>query len=163
MAEQAAADEARYRKLLADGWATQQKHEQAKAMRDSTAAQLAATEAQAEVARHEAAYSTLFADADGTVVETLAEPGQVLAAGQIVIKLAHAGPREATVNLPETVRPAIGSSAQARTYGTSAPPSPPRCDSSLTRPIRQPGLTRRATCWKARRRVRHLERPSRFG
>ena len=124
MAEQAAADEARYRKLLADGWATQQKHEQAKAMRDSTAAQLAATEAQAEVARHEAAYSTLLADADGTVVETLAEPGQVLAAGQIVIKLAHAGPREATVNLPETVRPAIGSSAQARTYGTSAPPSP---------------------------------------
>jgi RND family efflux transporter MFP subunit len=119
LAAQAAADEVRYRKLLADGWTTQQKYEQAKAARDSTAAQLAAAEAQAEVARNEAAYSVLLADADGTVVETLAEPGQVVAAGQPVIKLAHAGPREATVNLPETVRPSIGSTAQASIYGPS--------------------------------------------
>ena len=65
------------------------------------------------MARNEVVYAMLLADADGTVVETLAEPGQVVAAGQTVVKLAHAGPREATVNLPETVRPAIGSPAQA--------------------------------------------------
>jgi RND family efflux transporter MFP subunit len=124
MAAQTAADEARYRKLLAGGWATHQKYEQATAARDSTAAQLAAAEAQAEVARNESTYSLLLADADGTMVETLAEPGQVVAAGQTVVKLAHAGPREATVNLPETVRPAIGSLAQARIYGTSVAPSP---------------------------------------
>ena len=122
-AEQAAADEARYRKLLADGWATQQKYEQAKALRDSSAAQLAAAEAQADVARNEAAYSILRADADGTVIETLAEPGHVVSAGQTVVKLAHAGSREAVVNLPETMRPAIGSQAQARTYAASAAPS----------------------------------------
>jgi len=122
-ADQAAADEARYRKLLADGWSTQQKYEQAKALRDSSMAQLAAAEAQAEVARNEAAYSILRADADGTVVEALAEPGQVVSAGQTVVKLAHAGSREAVVNLPETVRPAIGSQAQARTYASSAAPS----------------------------------------
>ena len=40
-------------------------------------------------------YSVLLADADGVIVETLGEPGQVVAAGQIVIRLAH-GPREAT-------------------------------------------------------------------
>jgi RND family efflux transporter MFP subunit len=122
-AEQAAADEARYRKLLVDGWTTHQKYEQAKALRDSTAAQLAAAEAQAELARNETDYSILRADADGTVVETLAEPGQVVSAGQTVVKLAHAGSREAVVYLPETVRPAIGSQAQARTYGTSVAPS----------------------------------------
>lgn len=122
-AEQAAADEMRYRKLIADGWTTQQKFEQATALRDSTAAQLAAAEAQAEVARNEAAYSILRADADGTVVETLAEPGQVVSAGQTVVKLAHAGSREAVVNLPETVRPAIGSLGQARTYGAARAPS----------------------------------------
>lgn len=49
------------------------------------------------------------------MVETLAEPGQVVAAGQPVVRLAHAGPREATITLPETVRPALGSLAQA--YG----------------------------------------------
>jgi RND family efflux transporter MFP subunit len=122
-AQQAAADEDRYRRLLASGWSTQQKYEQAKALRDSTAAQLAAAESQAEVASNEAVYSTLLADADGVVVETLAEPGQVVSAGQTVVRLAHAGSREAVVFLPETVRPAIGSEAEARTYGVTLAPS----------------------------------------
>jgi RND family efflux transporter MFP subunit len=123
-AAQARDDEARYRQLAADGWASRQRYEQAKAAFDTAAAQLAAAEAQADVARHEAGYSLLLADADGAVVETLAEPGQVVAAGQTVVKLAHAGPREALVNLPETVRPAIGSPAQARVYGDTSIPSP---------------------------------------
>jgi RND family efflux transporter MFP subunit len=123
-AVQARDDEVRYRKLAADGWASRQKYEQVKAAFDTAAAQLAAAEAQADVARNEAGYSLLLADADGTVVETLAEPGQVVAAGQTVVKLAHAGPREASVNVPETVRPAIGSPAQARVYGDASIPSP---------------------------------------
>ena len=119
VAVQATADEARYRQLITAGWSTRQKYEQSRAALDSATAQLAAAQAQADVARNEAAYSLLRADADGTVVETLAEPGQVVAAGQIVVKLAHSGPREATVNLPETMRPAIGSPGQARVYGGS--------------------------------------------
>ena len=126
LAAQARADEARYRQLTADGWVSRQRYDQAKAAADSAEAQLAAAEAQADVARNEAGYSRLLADADGTVVETLAEPGQVVAAGQTVVKLAHAGPREATVNLPETVRPAIGSPALARVYGSTSVPSPAR-------------------------------------
>jgi hypothetical protein len=51
------------------------------------------------------------------VVDTLAEPGQVVTAGQTVVQLAHAGPREASVDLPETERPALGSAAEARLYG----------------------------------------------
>jgi RND family efflux transporter MFP subunit len=126
LAAQARADETRYRQLTADGWVARQRYDQAKAAADSAEAQLAAAEAQANVARNEAGYSRLLADADGTVVETLAEPGQVVAAGQTVVKLAHAGPREATVNLPETVRPAIGSPALARVYGSASVPSPAR-------------------------------------
>ncbi|SFK37798.1 RND family efflux transporter, MFP subunit [Methylocapsa palsarum] len=68
----------------------------------------------------------LLADADGTVVETAAEPGQVVAAGQTVVRLAHAGSREAAVNLPESVRPALGSAARARLYGSPGAPSPAR-------------------------------------
>jgi RND family efflux transporter MFP subunit len=126
LAVQAKADEARYRQLTAAGWVAKQRYDQAKAAFDSATAQLAAAEAQADVARNESGYSLLVADADGTVVETLAEPGQVVAAGQTVVKLAHAGPREATVNLPEAVRPAIGSPAQARVYGGPSTPSPAR-------------------------------------
>jgi RND family efflux transporter MFP subunit len=125
-AVQARGDEVRYRELAANGWASRQRYEQAKAAFDTATAQLAAAEAQADVARNEAGYALLLADADGTVVETLAEPGQVVAAGQTVVKLAHAGPREALVNLPETVRPAIGSAAQARVYGGASIPSPAR-------------------------------------
>ncbi len=126
VAIQTAADEARYSLLVANGWSTRQKYEQAKAAVDSANAQQAAAEAQAEIARNEREYSLLLADADGTIVETLAEPGQVVAAGQTVVKLAHAGPREAVVNLSEAVRPAIGSEARARLYASSSAPSPAR-------------------------------------
>ncbi len=62
----------------------------------------------------------LTADADGVVTDTLAEPGQVVAAGQTVVKLAHDGPREAAVYLPETIRPALGSIVRATLYGETA-------------------------------------------
>ncbi|WP_315831583.1 efflux RND transporter periplasmic adaptor subunit [Bradyrhizobium prioriisuperbiae] len=111
------ADEQRYAKLVSNGWASRQRYEQAKAALDTTQAQLAAAEADARVAENEATYSVLVADADGTVVETLGEPGQVVSAGQAIVRLAKAGPREAVVALPETIRPAIGSVAQASVYG----------------------------------------------
>ncbi len=110
-------DERRYAKLLSQGWVTRQRYEQAKAASDAAKAQLAAAEAEARVSENEAAYSVLVADADGTVMETLGEPGQVVSAGQTVVRLAQAGPREAVVALPETIRPAIGSTAQASVYG----------------------------------------------
>jgi RND family efflux transporter MFP subunit len=114
---QAEPDERRYARLLDNGWVTRQRYEQAKAALDTTTAQLAAAEAAARVAENEATYSVLVADADGTVIETLGEPGQVVAAGQAVVRIAQAGPREAVVALPETIRPAIGSVAEASVYG----------------------------------------------
>src|SRR6266567_3891563 len=114
------ADERRYAKLVGDGWVSRQRYEQTKAASDTAKAQLAAAEAEARVAENEATYSVLVADADGTVVETLGEPGQVVAAGQTVVRLAQAGPREAVVTLPETIRPALGSVAQASVYGSDA-------------------------------------------
>jgi len=112
------ADERRYAKLVSEGWVSRQRYEQAKAASDTARAQLAGAEAEARVAENEATYSVLVADADGTIVETLGEPGQVVSAGQAVVRLAQAGPREAVVALPETVRPAIGSVAEASLYGS---------------------------------------------
>lgn len=114
---QTEADERRYASLLNDGWVPRQRYEQTKAALDTAEAQLAAAEAEARVAENEAAYALLVADADGTVVDTLGEPGQVVSAGQIVVRIAQAGPREAVVALPETIRPAIGSVAEASVYG----------------------------------------------
>jgi RND family efflux transporter MFP subunit len=111
------ADERRYASLLDDGWVPRQRYEQAKAALDTAEAQLAAAEAEARVTENEATYALLVADVDGTVIETLGEPGQVVSAGQTVARLAQAGPREAVVALPETIRPAIGSVAEASVYG----------------------------------------------
>ena len=116
-ADQAVADEARYRGLVSTGAVSASTYDQVKAAADAAKAQLAALEADEKVARDQGDYALLIADADGTVVETLAEPGQVVAAGQTVVKLAHAGPREASIYLPETIRPALKSSARATLYG----------------------------------------------
>lgn len=116
-ARQAGDDEARYRDLVAEGAVSASAYEQLKAAADSAKAALSAAEAQYDVARNAAGYALLVADADGVVVDTLAEPGQVVGAGQTVVRLAHAGPREAIIHLPETVRPRIGTQAQATLYG----------------------------------------------
>src|SRR5262249_7163201 len=47
-------------------------------------------------------YAELKADADGVITATLAEPGQVVAIGQAVVRLAHRGEKEAVVALPES-------------------------------------------------------------
>jgi RND family efflux transporter MFP subunit len=120
-AVQTAADERRYRDLVSAGAVSASAYDQAKAASLSAQAQLEAAQAQAGIARNEAGYAALRADADGVVVAVLAEPGQVIAAGQPVLRLAHAGPREATISLPETIRPAIGSVARATLYEDTSP------------------------------------------
>lgn len=66
-----------------------------------------AAEAQAELTRNQAAYTTLHADASGVVAAVLAEPGQVVAAGQGVLRIARDGEREVAIALPETELRAI--------------------------------------------------------
>lgn len=121
-AKQAADDEARYRGLVAAGAVSASAYDQIKAAADSAKAQLSAAQAQAAVALNATGYASLLADADGVVVDTLAEPGQVVSAGQPVVRLARAGQREAIVHLSETLRPAPDSSAQATLYGSSGAP-----------------------------------------
>jgi RND family efflux transporter MFP subunit len=117
-ARQTAEDEVRYRDLVSAGAVSASAYDQVKAAAESARADLNATEAQADVARNETSYAVLLADADGVVVGTLAEPGQVVGAGQVVVRVAHAGRREAVIELPETLRPAIGSTGLAALYGS---------------------------------------------
>lgn len=60
-----------------------------------------AAEAQAALARNQATYTALVADTAGVVAVTLAEPGQVVAAGQPVMRLAKDGEREVAIAIPE--------------------------------------------------------------
>lgn len=116
-AQQTAQDEARYRDLRGTGAISISAYDQVKAAADAATAQLNAAEAQAALASNASGYAELVADADGVVMETLVEPGQVVNAGQVVVRVAHAGPREAVVQLPETLRPAVGSPGRAALFG----------------------------------------------
>lgn len=111
------ADEARFAELVASGAVSRQEYDHARAGLDSAKAQLDAAEAQARVSNNSSEYAVLLADADGVIVRTLSEPGQVVTSGQTVIQLAHDGPREAAINLPEGVRPDLETTALARLYG----------------------------------------------
>jgi len=111
-------EEARYRRLVSANFVSAAAYDKVKSAAEAASAELNAAEARADVARNETGYAVLFADADGVVVETLAEPGQVVDAGQVVVRVARAGRREAAIELPETLRPAIGSTGRATLYGS---------------------------------------------
>lgn len=128
-ADQAAEEEVRHRDLVAAGAVSASTYDQIKAAADTAHAQLKAAEAEADVAKNASSYAVIRADADGVVMETLAEPGQVVSAGQAVVRIAHSGKREAIVHLPETLRPSLGSLAQAKLYG--------RDDLAVTAKLRQ--------------------------
>ncbi len=158
-ARQTAEDAVRFRDLVARRAVSASENDQARAAAESARADLSAAEARAQVARNEASYAVLLADADGVVLETSAEPGQVVAAGQAVVRVARAGQREALVELPETLRlqsdlargvlvweRAEGLRDTAPVVGCGEPSDSER--------------SKHATCWKIVSRTHRWARPS---
>src|SRR5437764_4189085 len=99
---QAAADELRYASLKSRGYAAVADYDRKKAAKDEAEGRLERAQRALDLARNQLAYAELKADADGVITATMAEPGQVVAIGQGVVRLAHRGEKEALVALPET-------------------------------------------------------------
>ena len=91
----AEADTQRYRELRAKGFVSQ-------AALDAKEAALKSAAAQAGLTRNQSAYTTLRADRNGVVAATLAEAGQVVSAGQPVLRVAYDGEREVAISIPES-------------------------------------------------------------
>lgn len=100
-ARQAEADLARFKGLHAQGFISDAELQRRESAALAALAQLAQAAAQADAQRNLAGYSELRAPAAGVVTAVEAEPGTVLAAGAPVLRLAHAGPRDAVFALPE--------------------------------------------------------------
>jgi RND family efflux transporter MFP subunit len=94
-------DELRQRGLVGIKAVSVQEYEQAKSAADATTAQLNSAIAYSKQLENQAGYAVLRADADGIVMETLADVGQVVGPGTVVVRFAHDGAREAVINLPE--------------------------------------------------------------
>jgi RND family efflux transporter MFP subunit len=99
---QASADHERYSTLRTRGFASIAEFDRKTAAKGEAEGRLARAHRALDLARNQLGYADLKAPADGVITAALAEPGQVVAIGQPVLRLAHRGEKEAVVALPET-------------------------------------------------------------
>jgi len=86
--------------LLEQGWTTRALFDEAKKARDTAQAQVDSAEAQLRSAHDLLSFTELTADAPGVVTATGAEAGEVVQAGQMIVKLARQGGRDAVFDVP---------------------------------------------------------------
>jgi RND family efflux transporter MFP subunit len=90
----------RQKTLLARDIASRAQFEQAEATLKTARAQLDTAEAQLKAAKDRVSDTELRVDAGGTVVETGAEAGEVVQAGQMIIRVARKDGRDAVFDVP---------------------------------------------------------------
>ncbi len=95
------AQEYRQRELLKNGHTTQVKYDQALKTLKTAQAQRDAARARQVQASENLGYTELKADYDGVITAVGADAGQVVGAGQMVVRLARPGEREAVFNIAE--------------------------------------------------------------
>ncbi len=90
----------RQQTLLGQGWTTRANFDQAEREMKTAQAQVEAAEAQLEAARDQVSFTELKADAEGVVTAVGAESGEVIQAGQMIVRLAREGGRDAVFDVP---------------------------------------------------------------
>jgi len=96
----ARADFERQRQLLANGHTPRARFDQAQKALQNAQSQVDDAEARLEIATDRVSWTTLTADAEGTVTARGAEPGEVVQAGQMIVRLARQGGRDAVFDVP---------------------------------------------------------------
>ena len=104
--ELAEAEVMRYRELRSKNFVSQ-------AALDAKETAFKAAGAQAELARNQSAYTVLRADQAGVVAQVAAEVGQVVAAGQTVVRVARSDVLEVAISIPESRMPELKTARDA--------------------------------------------------
>jgi RND family efflux transporter MFP subunit len=94
-------DYKRFEELARQGFISGADLERRKASLDAAEARYAQAAAQADVSGNQAAYATLRAPTAGVVTALEAEAGQVVSAGQAVVRIARTEEKEVAVSIPE--------------------------------------------------------------
>jgi len=98
----AKAELTRYRELLDKKFISASAFDAKQNAYNAAKGRLEQMRSQSAISTNQASYTTLVADADAIVVSVSAEPGQVVSAGQAVLRLARAGEKEIVINAPES-------------------------------------------------------------
>ena len=119
----AAADFERFSQLKAQNFISGAELDRRQAQLKSAQAVLDQARAQLASQGNQADYTRLLADADGVVTGIDAEPGQVVAAGTPVVRVARDGPRDAVFYVPEDKvgQLRVGQAVQVRAWSADAP------------------------------------------
>jgi RND family efflux transporter MFP subunit len=91
----------RQQKLLVDGWTTRARFDDAQQALVAAQAQVDSAQAHLRIAQDQLSYTELVADAPGAVTAVGAESGEVVRTGQMVVRLARQGGRDAVFDAPE--------------------------------------------------------------
>ena len=91
---------ARQEQLMAQGFTTRPRFDQALKAQDAAQAQLEDAEAQVELAQDRLGFTELRAGVAGIVTARYVEPGEVVQPGQVVVQLAREDGRDAVFNVP---------------------------------------------------------------
>ncbi len=94
----------RARDLLAQRFVSQAEVDSRQSAFDAGQRKLEQVQAQLRIAQNQSGYSRLLAEAAGVVTSVEAEAGQVVAAGQTIVRLARSGEREVVVDVAEARR-----------------------------------------------------------
>ena len=86
--------------LLEQGWTTRANHEQAKQAQQTAQAQVDAAEAQLKIAHDLVSFTELKADAPSVITATGPGVGEVVQAGQMIVRLAREDGRDAVFDVP---------------------------------------------------------------
>lgn len=92
----------RLKDLEGRGFVSRAQVDRQQAQTDANAARLRVARAQVNEADNAVAFQALVADVDGVVTSVDAEAGQVVSAGQPVVRVAKSGDKELLVNVPES-------------------------------------------------------------
>lgn len=98
--DQAQKTEVRQRELLEKGFTTRSQYDQALQQLQTAQAQVTSAQARLRNAQDNLSYTELRADAAGAVTAKGAEPGEVVAAGKMIVQVARDGGRDAVFNVP---------------------------------------------------------------
>jgi RND family efflux transporter MFP subunit len=111
----------RQRQLLASGFATRVRYDEATQQLQSATSAADSAQAQVSIAENRLGYTDLVADSNGTVTARGAEPGEVVQPGRMILQIAQDGGRDAVFGVPASVKDRAPESPTIEVFLTTDP------------------------------------------
>jgi RND family efflux transporter MFP subunit len=111
----------RLKGLVAENAISRSSFEQAEANFKSAETQVEAAQAQVALSQNRLSYTRLVSDVAGSVTQQGAEPGEIVAAGRMIVQVAKQGGRDAVFDVPAQVKDSTPANVEVKVTLTTDP------------------------------------------